>query len=66
MCQDDFTFEALIKNWLVAVEQYWGTPEVEATFRGQLEIVRMKEQQSILGVCCTQCMLHSVYTALGV
>jgi len=42
-----------------------GTPAAEtllATFRGQLEIVRMKRRQTILGVCCTRCMLHSVLT----
>jgi len=37
-------------------------PEAEATFRGQLKIVRMKGRQTILGVCCTGCMLHSVLT----
>jgi len=30
------------------------------------EIERMKGWQTILGVCCTRCMLHSVYAALGV
>jgi len=40
--------------------------EAEATFMGQLKIGRMKGQQIILGVCCTQCMLHSVYAALSV
>ena len=37
-------------------------PEADATFRGQLEIMRMKGRQTILGVCCTRCMLHSVLT----
>jgi len=37
-------------------------PEAEATFRGQLEIVKMKGRQTILGVCCTWCMPHSVLT----
>ena len=55
MWQGDFTFEALMQNWLVAVDRSGGTPEAEATFSGQLEIVRMKGQQTILGVCCTQC-----------
>ena len=34
----EFTFEALMENWLVAVNLYRGTLEAEATFRGQLEI----------------------------
>jgi hypothetical protein len=34
-----------------------GTPEAKATFSGQLDIVRMKGRQTILGGCCTQCML---------
>ena len=46
----------------MAVDPYGGTPEAEATFRGQLNIVRMKGRQTILGVCCTRCMLHSVLT----
>jgi len=29
-------------------------------------IERMKGWQTILGVCCTRCMLHSAYSALGV
>jgi len=41
-------------------------PETEATFRGQLEIERMKGRQTILGVCCTWCMLYLVYAVLGV
>jgi len=36
--------------------------EAEATFRGQLEIMRMKGRQTLLGVCGTWCMLHSVLT----
>jgi hypothetical protein len=40
--------------------------EAEATFRGQLEIVRMKGRHTILGACCTRCMLYSVYAVLGV
>jgi len=41
-------------------------PGAEATFRGQLVIVRMKGLQTILGAWCTQCMLDSVYDVLGV
>jgi len=37
-------------------------PEAEATFRGQLVIVKMKGRQTILGGCCTRCMLYSVLT----
>ena len=51
-----------MENWLVAVDWKGGMPEAEVTFTGQLEIVRMKGQQTILGVCCTRCMLHSVLT----
>jgi len=42
MLQGDFTFGGVMENWLVAVDWKGGTPEPEATFRGQLEIVRMK------------------------
>jgi hypothetical protein len=37
--------------------------ELEATSRGELVIIRLEGQQTILGVCCTRCMLHSVYAA---
>jgi len=57
MWRRDFTSEALMEHWLVAVDLWGGTPE--ATFRGLLEIERMKEQQTILSVCYTWCMLHS-------
>jgi len=40
--------------------------EAEATFSGQLEIERMQGLQTIIGVCCTRCILDSVYAALGV
>jgi len=43
-----------------------GTAEAEATFRGQLVMVRMKGRQTILGGCCTRCMLYLVYAVLGV
>jgi len=39
-----------------------GTPEAEATFMGQLGIMRMKGRKTILGGCCTWCMLYSVST----
>jgi hypothetical protein len=38
----------------------------EATFRGQLVIMRMQEREPIFGGCCTWCMLYSVYVQLGV
>jgi len=38
----------------------------EAPFRGRLEIETMKGRQTIIGVCCTRCKLHSAYAALGV
>jgi hypothetical protein len=66
----------------VAVDQSGGTAEVLATFRGQLEIVRINGGQpivglcytlrrlysvyAVLGVCCPQCILHSVYASLSV
>ena len=48
---------ARLKEYLEAVDLQGGMPEAEATFRGQLEIVRMKGRQTILGVCCTRCQL---------
>jgi len=33
---------------------------------GSYEIVRMKGQWTMVGVCCTRCMLYSVYAVLGV
>jgi len=50
----------------VAVDLYGGMPEAEGRFRGQLEIERIKGRQTILDVCCSRCMLHSAYAALGV
>ena len=41
-------------------------PDAEATFRGQLVIMGMKERQPILAGCCTRWMLYSVYAVLGV
>jgi hypothetical protein len=46
----------------VAVDLSGGTPEAEATFRCQLRIERMKAHQTILSVCFTGRMLHSVLT----
>jgi len=40
----------------------WIVRAVCQTFSGHLEIVRMKGRQTILGVCCTRFMLHSVLT----
>jgi len=56
MWQGDFTFEL---SWR-------GMPEAEATFQGQLIIMRMMGRDTILGGCCTQCMLYLVYAVLGV
>ena len=50
----------------MAVDRLGGTPEAEATFRGQLEIVRMTGRQTIIDVCCTRSMLYSFYAVLGV
>jgi hypothetical protein len=41
-------------------------PEVEATFSGQLIIMRMKGRHAILGGCYTGCMLNLVYPGLAV
>ena len=35
-----------MENWLVAVDMERGTPEAEATFRCQLEIMKMKGEQT--------------------
>jgi len=43
-----------------------GTLEGEATFSGQLEIVRMNRRPTLMGGCCTQCMLYSVDAVPGV
>ena len=50
----------------MAVDHVGGTPEAEGTFSGQLVIMRMKGRQTILGGCCTRCILYSVYAVLGV
>jgi len=42
-------------------------PGADASFRGQLVIVRMKRRSPVLpGECCTRCMLYSVYAVLSV
>ena len=38
----------------------------DVTFWGQLQIMRMKGSQTILGECCTWCMLHLENAALTV
>jgi len=50
----------------MAVDHVGGTPEAEATFSSQLVIMRLKGRQTILGGCCTRCILYSVYAVLGV
>jgi len=37
-----FVIETIMENWLVVVDQQGGAPEAEATFTGQLDIVRKK------------------------
>jgi len=65
MWQGDFTFELTWRaGWWRSI-MYGGMPEAEATFRGQLIIIRMKGRPKIFE-CCTQCMLYSVYAVLGV
>jgi len=66
MWQGDFNFEAQMGNWLVAVDRKGGTPEDEATFMGQYEIMRMMGRQTILGVCYIRCMYDLLYAVLGV
>jgi hypothetical protein len=39
--------------------------EAEATLRGQLITMRMKGRQTIMGGCCTRCMLYSEYAVLS-
>jgi len=67
---------ALMESWLGRSILLGGTPEPEATFRGQLVIMRMNGRQTILGwmlysvyavlgVCCTRCKLYWVYGVLG-
>jgi len=41
-------------------------PQDEATFRGQLIMVRMQGRQTLLDICCLQGILYSVYAVLGV
>ena len=43
-----------------------GTLQPESTFYGQLLFMRRKGRQAIMGGCCTQCILYSVYALLGV
>jgi hypothetical protein len=40
--------------------------EVKAKFRCQLVIMRIKGRHTMLHVCCTQCIMNSVYAVLGV
>jgi hypothetical protein len=53
-------------NVIVAGDREGGTPEADVSFRGQLEIVRMKRRQTLWGVCSTWCMLYLVYAEFGV
>jgi len=50
----------------MAVYHVGGMMEAEATFSSQLVIMRIKGRQTILGGCCTQCILYSVDAVLGV
>ena len=65
MWEGDFTFKLSWRaGWWRSIK-YGGTPEADATFRGQLVNMRMKGWQTICE-CCNQCMLYSVYAVLGV
>jgi len=66
MWQCDFTFKLTWRaGWWWSIK-WGGTPESQATFSGQLLIMRMKGRQTILGGCCTRCMLHLVNAVLSV
>ena len=70
-CGDSFHYVVNLQPWegdnvTLPLSSHGGTPEAEATFRGQLVIIRMKGIQTILDGCCTRCMLYSVYAVLGV
>jgi len=77
MWQGDLIFDLSWRvGWLQSIV-WGGTPDAEATFRGQVLIMRMKGRLTILGVCCTRCMLrlgvcwtrcmlYSVYAVLSV
>jgi hypothetical protein len=66
MIQGDFTFEALMESCVVAVNLLEGMLEAEVTFRGQLEIAKMKGRLTTLGECCILCMLYLVHSVLSV
>jgi len=51
-----------MESWLILQR---GTLKAEATFWGQLVIVRMKERPTIMVGCCTQCLRYSVYSVLS-
>ena len=66
-----------MESWLGRSILLGGTPEPEATFRGQLVIMSMNGRQTILGwmlysvyavlgVSCTGCMVYLVNAVLGV
>jgi len=60
-----FTFQLLWRAGWWRSFLMGGMREAQATFRGQLVILTMKEGQTILGGFCTQCMLYSVYAVLS-
>jgi hypothetical protein len=66
MHQCDFTSEAPMENWLVAVNQEGGRVEAEAIFTGQHKIMRIKRRYIILGIWCTQGMQYTVQAVLSV
>jgi len=65
MWQDDINFDLAWRAswWRSVVKRVM--PEAEATFRGQLIIIRPKGRQSILGGFCTRSMLCSEYGWTG-
>jgi len=66
MIQGDISFEL---SWWAG--GWWsivmgGTPEGEASFRGQLVIMKLKGGQTSFSGCYTQCVIYSVYVVLAV
>ena len=51
-----------MESWLIAVDLVGRHLEAEASFRGQLVIMRVTGRETISGVSCTRCMLYSVST----
>ena len=71
MWQGDFALELSWRPWCLRLSLKGITPEADATFSGQLLIVRMYGRQRCLRGCfiveySTRCPLYVVYAVLGV